>query len=424
MGFKKISLPDLGEGVTEGEIIKIKVSEGEAISMDQALLEVMTDKASMEVPSSIEGTIQKIEVAEGDIVSVGTSLFTVKTKGEISQKESKQENKQKEQIKNTIDKQELDSSLKKQNKTDCKSQSLSATDFALSVPATRKLAEELDLSLKDVRGTGRKGEIKREDLLNYIKSKFKTSQHLSVPSPSASLVQNWEEKKREPLRGIQRLMFENMTLSKATIPHFTIGDQAQVEYLAKLKTEINDQLEKHGLKTGWLPFFIRALIPVIKEFPIFNSIYSAQTKEIIFRKDLNIAFAVDSPKGLLVPVLKQAQNKSLLEIIKKTRQLAEKTRQGRIERENLTEAGITLSNLGSLGGLYGTPIINPPEMAIMGIYSLFKQASLNSDGEFEEKPFINFSITCDHRFIDGATAARFLKSFISKIQEPSLLILD
>ena len=421
MGLKKINLPELGEGVTEGEIIKIKVSEGETISMDQALLEVMTDKASMEVPSFIEGTIQKIEVAEGDIVSVGASLFTVKTKGEMAPTESKQENAQKEKTKNTIDKQNPAHSLKNQNKIDFKSQNLSA-DFALAAPATRKLAEELGLPLTEVKGTGLKGEIKREDLLNHIKFKF--SQNLSVSSPSASFVQNGEEEKREPLRGVQRFMFESMTLSKATIPHFTIGDQAQVNHLVRLKTEINNRLEKQGLKTGWLSFFIRALIPVLKEFPIFNSIYSAQTKEIIFRKDLNIGFAMDSPQGLLVPVLKQAQNKSLLEIIKEIRQLAEKTRQGRIERGNLTGAGITLSNLGSLGGLYGTPIINPPEMAIMGIYSLFKQVVLNSQGKFEEKPFINFSITCDHRFIDGATAARFLKSFISKIQEPSLLILD
>ena len=408
MGLKTINLPDLGEGVTEGEIIKIKVSEGEKISMDQPLLEVMTDKASMEVPSSIEGTIQTIEVKEGDIVSVGAGLFTVESQGEDSSEESKPS------IPSSTNKKDSSPSVKKQSPT---------TDWALAAPATRKLAEELGLDLKNVHGSGVKGEIKREDLINHIKSSLQSPQF--APFFSSSLLpQNQEEEKREPVRGIQRLMFESMTLSKATIPHFTIGEPAQVELIVNVRTEMKARLEKQGLKIGYLPFFIKALIPVLKEFSIFNSVYDPQTKEIVYRKDQNIGFAVDSPNGLLVPVLKQVQNKSLLEIIKEIQQLAEETRQGRVERENLTGASITLSNLGSLGGFYGTPIINPPEMAIMGIYSLFRQAVQNSRGEFEEKPFMNFSITCDHRFIDGATAARFLKSFIRKIEEPSLLLLD
>ena len=415
MGLNKIKLPDLGEGVTEGEIIKVKVSEGETIFMDQVLLEVMTDKASMEVPSSIEGTIQKIEVAEGDMVSVGETLFIVENQGIDTSQNAIQEQiktetlKNKKEEKDSISKKSSGSSLEKQNHLEA---------FSLAIPATRKLAEELELSLENIKGTGLKGEIKREDLVGYIKSSLKSSQNL------APLPQDLEEEKREPLRGIKRLMFDSMTLSKATIPHFTIGEQAKVEYLVNLRTEMKARLEKQGLKVGYLPLFIKALLPVLKEFSIFNSVYDSQTKEIVFRKDCNIGFAVDSPEGLLVPVLKQAQNKSLLEIIKEIGLLAETAKQGTIQRENLKGASITLSNLGSLGGLYGTPIINPPEMAIMGIYSLFPQIVQNPNGEFEEKPFMNFSITCDHRFIDGATAARFLKSFVSKIEEPSLLLLD
>ena len=408
MGLKTIHLPDLGEGVTEGEIIKIKVSEGEKISMDQPILEVLTDKASLEIPSSIEGTIQTIEVKEGDIVSVGTGLFTVESQGEDSSEESKPS------IPSSINKKDSSPSVKKQSPI---------TDRALVAPATRKLAEELGLDLKNVHGSGGKGEIKREDLINHIKSNLQSHQFAPFSS-SPFLLQNQEEEKREPVRGIQRLMFESMTLSKTTIPHFTIGEPAQVELIVNVRTEMKARLEKQGLKIGYLPFFIKALIPVLKEFSIFNSVYDPQTKEIVYRKDQNIGFAVDSPNGLLVPVLKQVQNKSFLEIIKEIQLLAEETRQGRVERKNLTGASITLSNLGSLGGFYGTPIINPPEMAIMGIYSLFRQAVKNSRGEFEEKPFMNFSITCDHRFIDGATAARFLKSFIRKIEEPSLLLLD
>lgn len=414
MGLKTVNLPDLGEGVTEGEIIKIKVSEGEKISMDQSLVEVMTDKASMEVPSSIEGIVEKVSVKEGDIVSVGASLFTVKVSGDDSE-----EPKQKEDNKSSLNKKSSDDSLKKQVEQKVQT---SSSNFNLSAPATRKLAEELGVNLNNVSGTGAKGEIKREDLIKHIKSGLSQPSGQTLSSPPLS--QNLEEKSREPIRGIKRLMFESMTLSKATIPHFTIGEQAKVEYLVNIKTEMQDRLKKQGLKTGYLPFFIKALIPSLKEFPIFNSVYSAKTKEIVFRENINIGFAVDSSEGLLVPVLQQAQDKSLLEIIKEIQELAEKTRQGSVEREKLTGASITLTNMGSLGGLYGTPIINPPEMAIIGIYSLFNRVVQNPRGEFEEKPFMNFSITCDHRFIDGATAVRFLKSFVRKIEEPSLLLLD
>ena len=424
MELKTINLPDLGEGVTEGEIIKIKVSEGDKINMDQILLEVMTDKASMEIPSSVEGTLQSVEVSEGDIVSVGTKLFTLKTQGKDKQKSFPSKERKIEKTTVHVNNKTSVPPAGRQNKETEKQKTLGKFS-TLAVPSTRKLAEELDLPLDSIQGSGPQGEIKREDILNYIKTGLKAPQNSSIYSQNhPSLSQDFEEEKREPLRGVKRLMFDSMTLSKTTIPHFTIGEQARVEYLMNIRKEMKTRLEKQGLKVGWLPFFIKALIPTLKEFPVFNSIYDPQTKEIVFKKDLNVGFAVDSPNGLLVPVLKQVQNKNLMEIIKETQHLAETVRQGTIQRENLIGASITLSNLGSLGGHYGTPIINPPEMAIMGIYSLFKQVIKNSKGAFEEKPFINFSITCDHRFIDGATAARFLKSFINKIEEPSLLLLD
>ena len=399
MGLKTIRLPDLGEGVTEGEIIKIKVSKGEAILMDQSLVEVMTDKASMEVPSSIEGVIEKVEVAEGDMVSVGASLFTVKTKDHLEEPKAEKKTK--------------DSPPAKKQKAVF---TPLAKNAPLAIPSTKRLAKELGINLKDIKGSG--SQIKREDLLTHIQSRLKNPSPLSPPLP-----EDLEEDKREPIRGVKRLMFESMTLSKASIPHFTIGETACIKKLLTVRKEIKALLEKQGLKTGWLAFFIKILIPTLKEFPLFNSLYDPQTKEIVYKKNINIGFAVDSPAGLMVPVLKQAQNKSLLDIIKETQKLAKEARLGQIKREDLTGASLTLSNLGGLGGLYGTPIINPPEMAIMGIYRLFQKTVKNSEGEFEEQAFINFSITCDHRFIDGATAARFLKSFAQKTEEPSLLLL-
>jgi len=440
MSLIPIPLPDLGEGVTEGEIVKIKVKEGESIVMDQILLEVMTDKASMEVPSSIEGLVKKVSVKEGDIVSVGTDLFLIETpdskEPEENPKESSPQKPEESKEAETKPKNLKESSHKGLKNPD---------EGPSSLPATRKLAQELGINLKEA--FKNKAKVERKDLLHYVKQQMSVKQQIKErnsdkidgsdeginrdkgsleslqESPPLKELSGFKEKKREPLRGVQRLMFESMTLSKATIPHFTLGESARVDHLIQLRLEMKNRMEKQGLKVGFLPFFIKALIPVIEEFPLFNSVYDSSSKEIVFKEDLNIGFAVDSPQGLMVPVIKQLQNKSLLEIIKEIYEKAHQTRSGLIAREDLKGASLTLTNLGGLGGMYGTPIIPPLEMSILGIYKIYPQVIKTKTGNYEEKQFMNFSITCDHRFIDGATAVRFLKSFIEKIEEPSLLLL-
>ena len=441
MSLTAIPLPDLGEGVTEGEIVKIKVKEGEQIAMDQVLLEVMTDKASMEVPSSIEGLVKKVAVQEGDIVSVGADLFLIETsssnKEDAPLKESIKIKSQAEKeplpkntsLKERLSKKDLSSKelLQKQSSGQLAKTALeeaSPSKTPAGIPATRKLAQELGIDLK--KAFKNQAEVKRKDLLNYIKRKLEGSYEKTPSKKNPAVFQDppgWNEKKRSPLRGVQRLMFESMTFSKANIPHFTLGESAQVDHLMGLRSEMKNRMEKQGLKAGFLPFFIKALIPVIEEFPLFNAAYDSQSKEIVFKEDLNVGFAVDSPQGLMVPVIKQVQNKSLLEVIKEVYEKASQARGGAIPREDLKGAGLTVTNLGGIGGMYGTPIIPPFEMAILGIYKIYPKVVKTKTGGYEEKNFMNFSITCDHRFIDGAAAVRFLKSFVEKIEEPSLLLL-
>ena len=442
MSLTAIPLPDLGEGVTEGEIVKIKVKEGEQIAMDQVLLEVMTDKASMEVPSSIEGLVKKVAVQEGDIVSVGADLFLIETsssnKEEAPLKESIKIKSQAEteplpkntSLKEDLSKKDLSSKELLQEQSIGPELAKTALEEASSsknpagIPATRKLAQELGIDLK--KAFKNQAKVERKDLLNYIKRELEGSYEKPPSKKNPAVFQDplgLNEKKRVPLRGVQRLMFESMTFSKTSIPHFTLGESAQVDHLIGLRSEIKNRMEKQGLKAGFLPFFIKALIPVIEEFPLFNSAYDSQNKEIVFKEDLNIGFAVDSPQGLMAPVIKQVQNKSLLEVIKEVYEKANQARGGTISRENLKGASLTLTNLGGIGGMYGTPIIPPFEMAILGIYKIYPKVVKTKTGGYEEKNFMNFSITCDHRFIDGATAVRFLKSFVEKIEEPSLLLL-
>ncbi len=409
MGLKNIKLPDLGEGVTEGEIVKLKVSAGDQISMDQVLLEVMTDKASMEVPSSIEGKVKEVKIKEGDMVAVGQSILIIETKG--MNEDNLESEKPNDYPKNKSEK------VKQEPPQKNKATTQQNTDLA--IPATRKLAKEFGISLKDIPKQNDK--ITREDLIKYVKSSSTSYLQTSKKSP---LETENNEAKRTSLTGVKRIMFETMSLSKATIPHFTINEAVNVKHLVNLRTKLKEQFKSQNIKLTYLPFFMKAISSGLKEFPIFNSSYDEQTKEVVYKQSINIGFAVDTDQGLIVPVIKEVEKKSILDITKEIQNLGEQARKGTIQRKNLTGASITLTNLGSIAGLSGTPIINPPEVAILGTYRIYQQIVKTKNSNFEENPFMNFSITCDHRLIDGATAARFLKSFISKMEEPTLLMLD
>ena len=436
MSLKEIKLPDLGEGVTEGELIKIQVSPGDQVVMDQVLLEVMTDKASMEIPSFLAGTIKEIKAKEGDMVAVGQVIFLLETEGEVSdpaeEKEKKvssssEENAETKNEKNPAEKtKNLSASSVSDKKSgaafEVKVDSSKPGDFALAAPVTRRLAQELDIDLKNVTASGSEGQITREDLIGHVKSALKSPK---AAVPSLSFKSQIVEAKREPLRGIKRIMFETMTYSKQTIPHFTIMERAEVSQLVKIRTELKEQGAKQGVKITYLPFIMKAALSALREFPVVNSYYNEETKEIVYSESCHFGFAVDTEKGLMVPVIREAQKKTLLEIAKELEILGQQARAGTIQREDLQGGTFTFTNLGSLGGIAGTPIIHPPQAAIFGIYRIYHQPARNKrTGEWEETPYMNFSLTCDHRFIDGACAARFLKACAVKIEEPGLLVMD
>ncbi len=439
MALKPVCLPDLGEGVTEGEIIKIKAAPGDVISLDQPLMEVMTDKASMEIPSADEGIVEEIKVKEGDMIPVGAVMLTlrdpVRDPGEkpapAEQASAAQEAKNKsapalESAKSA----ESEPKAKAPAKTGAEPAAAAPSASApaapqpqnsppLSLPSTRRLAEEFGVPLKSVTPSGPKGEIKREDLIRHIKSMSKAAMP-SAPLPFGAE----EELKREPLTGIRRLMFESMSLSHATIPSFSIIEAARMDRLTDIRSGMKRRLASQNIKITYLPFFMKAAVSAMRRFPIFNSCLDPVSREAVYRKSCHVGFAADTPKGLLAPVIKNAENKSLLEIAKELQSLGELARSGRIQRDDLKGASMTLTNIGSIGGLSGAPVINPPEPAILGIYRIYRQPLKTAGGEWGERAFVNISITCDHRLIDGASAARFLKHVVSLIEEPGMLLLE
>ena len=410
MAFREIQMPDLGEGVTEGEIIKVHVKLGDNISLDDPLLEVMTDKASMEIPSLLDGIIKEVHIKEGDIVPVGKVLIAVQTEGKEPIKHSP-ELKKSEQ--DTVKK--IEASEKKEFKPQA-----SLTDSILVAPSTRKLAQELGVNLKEVSPSGAGGEILRNDLLRHIK---KSPSPHSSSSPTGNLCTLNEGDRAEPIRGIKRIMSETMTLSKQTIPHFTIIEEACMDRLIELRSKLKPDLEKENIKLTYLPFIMKAVLSEIKASPIFNSQFDDMKKEIIYRQSCNLGFATDTEQGLLVPVIKDAQTKSILTLAKNLQELSLRARKGNLDRADLQGGTFTLTNLGGIGGLYGTPIIQPPQVAILGIYRFNKKLKKINES-LEETIYSSFSLTCDHRVIDGAKATRFLTNLVLKIEEPERLLLE
>lgn len=244
-----------------------------------------------------------------------------------------------------------------------------------------------------------------------------------MSAPKMAYVSGGGGEERVPLKGVRKKIAENLQMAKHIIPHFTLVDEANVGELVKMRTAAKEAAEKSGTKVTYLPFVMKALIATMREFPMFNASIDDQAGEIVYKQYFNIGFAADTPNGLLVPVVKDADRKTVLQISQDIQVLAAKARDGKLALEEMRGATITITNIGSVGGLYATPIINHPEVAILGTYKI-QDKPLWNGSSFERAQFMNFSITCDHRLIDGAVAANFMKAFVARIENPSRLMLD
>lgn len=298
----------------------------------------------------------------------------------------------------------------------------------LATPATRRLARESGVDLNQVRGTGLAGRVTREDVLQNMKSSggytgvtpaMKTP---SVPRPSYQSSAGAAEE-RVAIRGVRKKIAENMQMSKHVIPHFTLMEEVRVDELVKLRAQAKAFAESKGVKVTYLPFVMKALISTCRDFPMFNASIDDAASEIVYKKYFNIGFAADTPNGLMVPVVKNADAKTVLQISHEIQELALRAREGKLALDEMKGATITITNIGSVGGVYATPIINHPEVAILGMYKI-QDKPLWANERFERTQVMNFTITCDHRLIDGAVAANFMKVFAAKIENPSQLMLD
>ena len=413
--LKEILLPDLGEGIDSADVSEILVSVGDSVSIDDIVLVLESDKASMEIPSEEDGKVKEIFVKAGDKVETGSPLISL----EISSGDETENKPEKKEVPFEEEKKEVPfEEEKKEEKLDNKQHISSDKTFAS--PGVRKLARELDIVLSEVSATGLKGRITKEDLHKYIKLKMSQSGSFGVQSFPKIDFSKWGEIEEKPLTKIQKITGERLQQAWQIIPHVTQFDEADISVLNINRKEKKEEGLKSEIKVTFLPFIIMAAIKTLKEFPVFNSSLNHNQDSLIIKQYYNIGIAVDTPTGLVVPVIKDANKKSILDLSKELMDLSDRARNKKLQPEELSGGSFTISSLGGIGGTNFTPIINPPEVAIMGISkSVWKPVYNDKTKEIIPTLTMPFSLSYDHRVIDGAVGAAFTTFFANSLLESS-----
>ena len=404
--LKEILLPDLGEGISSADVSEVLVSPGDSVSVDDIILVLESEKASMEIPSEEKGIIKKVFVSAGDEVKTGEILImmevvpTAKVAKEKTE-EKVEPKKQKDKKVAPTPKQKTKPELKTNGKT-------------FASPGVRRLARELEIVLSQIKATGPKGRITKEDLHGYIKQKMAQGIGVNIQTQPKIDFSKWGEIETKPLTKIQKITGDRLQQAWQTIPHVTQFDEADISILNTKREKIKTEEQKKNIKVTFLPFIMKAVIKTLKEFPSFNSSLDHQGKSLVIKNYYNLGIAVDTPTGLIVPVIKNADKKSITTLSKELMDISERARLGKLKPDELKGGSFTISSLGGIGGTYFTPIINPPEVAIMGVSkSIWKPIYNHKSKEIIPTFTMPFSLSYDHRVIDGAIGAAFT-TFFSK----------
>ena len=412
--IKDLELPDLGEGIDGAEISEIPVSVGDGITKDQTILILESDKASMEIPSDFTGTLKEILVSTGDEVSTGQLLMKIDSSDESTDQEKKEDETDKT-VGSSESKSEVeDSDLLDTPQTHAPKLDLNLnSDGIFASPGVRRLARELQINLSHINGTGEKNRITKDDLNNYILRQMASSSGSSIPTPIAQEdFSQWGEIENQKLTKIKRITGKRLQAAWQTIPHVTQFDEADITDLDIYRKKLKEELLKDGIKVTFLPFLIKALTHVLKEMPEFNSSLDSSSTNLVIKKYINIGIAVDTPTGLVVPVISNTDQKSISDLSIELVDISNRARNKKLKPAELKGGTFTISSLGGIGGSFFTPIINPPEVAIIGVsQSIWKNTFNRNEKKSELKYIMPFSLSYDHRIIDGAAGARFTKRF-------------
>lgn len=406
-------LPDIGEGIVECEIVEWLVSEGDEIVEDQAVCDVMTDKALVQIPAKYTGKVEKLYYQKGDIAAVHSPLFQMSIAGQSAEPD----------VSSAVVKAQTNAATKPAQKPAASAnETKQLNKKAVASPAVRRKARELDVDLTQVPGSGKNGRIYKQDIEDFLNET--PSQTVSQDAtPKTASTTSVGSSRVEPIKGIKAAMAKQMVASVSTIPHFTFCDEIDLTKLIAMRSELKEQYKQQGVKLTMMPFFIKALSLAIKQFPVLNSQVNDDCSELTYFDDHNIGMAVDSKIGLLVPNIKSCQSKSIVDVANEVTRLTEAARDGRVSPDDLKGGTISISNIGAIGGTIATPIINKPEVAIVALGKLQHLPRFDEKGNVISAAIMQVSWSGDHRVIDGGTIARFNNLWKSYLEDPAKMMM-
>lgn len=410
-------LPDIGEGIVECEVVEWRVAEGDTIEEDQPIVEVMTDKALVEITAPEAGTVTKLYVAQGKIAKVHAPLYAYQAAGQTNSNTTAIEQAPSVPPSSdamAADEGSLGQAPKSQAVTSASSGKVPAS------PAVRRLVREHSLALSEISGSGKDGRVLKEDVLAHLNAPAVSNQTASVSMPSST---GLAPSKVEPLRGVRAVMAKRMVEAASSIPHFHYGEEIDVTELLALRERLKPQVEAKGERLTLMPFFMKAMALAVAETPIINAQLNSEANELSYYDQCNIGMAVDSKAGLLVPNVKGVEGLTLFDIAKEVGRLTNAAREGRVEQADLKGGTISISNIGALGGTYAAPIINAPEAAIVAIGKTQWLPRFDEHGAVQRRAILTVTWAGDHRFIDGGTIARFCNAWKGFLEAPESMLL-
>ncbi|MCA0987905.1 dihydrolipoamide acetyltransferase family protein [Guptibacillus algicola] len=437
----EFKMPDIGEGIHEGEIVKWFVKKGDEVKEDDILAEVQNDKAVVEIPSPVDGTVKDVHAEEGATVVVGDVVITFDAEGyddgseEESPEEPKAEEEPKEEPKETPK-----SESAEQTPAEDEEEDADPTKRVIAMPAVRKYARENGVKISKVSGSGKNGRVLKEDVDNHLsgggqeaaapseateettEAKGQEQEAASTSATSAPAASAQPET-REKMKGMRKAIAKAMVNSKHTAPHVTHMDEVVVTDLVAHRKKFKQYAADKDVKLTYLPYVVKALVSALREFPMLNASIDDSTDEIVHKHYYNIGIAANTDAGLVVPVVKDADRKPLLNVSAEINELAKKARDGKLSGDDMKGSTCTISNLGSAGGQWFTPIINNPDAAILGIGRI-EEKPVVIDGEIVAAPVLALSISYDHRLIDGVTAQLALNHIKRLLNDPQLLMME
>ncbi|MFF2089699.1 dihydrolipoamide acetyltransferase family protein [Paenibacillus sp. NPDC058174] len=432
--------PELGEGLHEGEIIKVHIKPGDKVTDDDIIMEVQNDKAIVEVPCPVNGTVLEVLVKDGQVCHIGEIVALIDAEGDLPEQDAPAAEASPQAAAPTAApavEAAAPAPAPEAQAAPAAAAPKATGGLVLATPSVRKFAREQGVDLTTVSGTGKNGRITREDVTNggavapaaVEASAPAASQEAAAPAakeaaaaPTAAGTP-YRPEERVPFKGIRKAIANAMVKSVYTAPHVTIMDEVDVTELVALRAKYKPYAEKKGAKLTYLPFIVKALVAACRQFPIMNSTLDEANQEIVYRQYYNIGIATDTDNGLIVPVIEDADRKNIWMVADSIRDLAVRGRDGKLKPNELRGSTISISNIGSAGGMFFTPVINFPEVAILGTGRISEKPVVRN-GEIVAAPVMALSLSFDHRLIDGATAQNFMNYIKQLLAQPELFIME